>query len=152
MDIEQRLDAAADGGDTKDVLRVGHAAEVRRRLDLVRGETDDFLDGVNDCTHENVAARAARHLNDYNAGALTIGNSGHFKLGPQVQDGDHSAAQIDNALDVMRHLWHGRNRAKPDDFPDIEHRNTVGTGPQNEREVPASTRSHRDIRCGNVGH
>ena len=69
-------------------------------------------------------------------------------VGTEIDQRNHFATEVDDALDVLRHVRHGRNRAEADDLAHLQHRDAVRLLAKRERQVFARLRTGGDLVGG----
>ena len=115
-----------DSGQAKNVLRLRRTSEVRGRLDISGTELYHLFDGIHDCTHECAVARGRHHLDDDDAGSFAVVLGGQLKFRAQIKHRDNRAAEVDDTFYMCRHSGHGRDMAKANDLPNIQHGQSIG--------------------------
>ena len=135
VEVQQRLDAAVDGGHAEDVVRVRRTAKIRGGFQFRLAQLDHLLDGVHDGPHQHDGGGRGANLDDDNAGAFAVALARELELGPEVENRNDFAPEIDDALDVLRHPGDRRDGTQADDLADAEDRQPVGLPAQLEGQV-----------------
>jgi hypothetical protein len=76
-----------------------------------------------------------RDLDHHRAGAFGGGGRREAEFTAQVEHGDDFAAQVDDAFDVTRHLWHMCRSNEPDDLAHLDDWQPVRLGTEAEGEI-----------------
>ena len=87
---------------------------------------------------ETIETKPSSRYNPYKLGSVVA--STVWALRPQVDDRDDLAAEIDDALDVVRRPRHGRDLHVADDLADLEDLQAVFLGPESKAQVLAAFR------------
>lgn len=92
----------------------------RRWLNLAAMNPDDFRYSIYD-----KAGQAAGNIHDNDAGMTVVFVIYQPEALAHGDDWNHLAAQIDDTLDIRRHVGHLSYGRHTDDFPHLEHLDTI---------------------------
>ena len=124
-------------------------AEGGRRFDVVGGQVDDLVDGVDHDAHVLAAVVAvvgvAGGLDDDDAGAAGDLGGAAAEPGGHVDDRDDAAAQVDHAADEGRHHRDDGEAAELHDLGDVEDRQGEDLTAEHERQVAVRPAARRRV-------
>src|SRR5262249_14643247 len=124
IEIEQDFDAVLDLREAEQVRGRDAAAELRRLFDFRLRHVQHFRHGVDHHTHHH-AQLGEVHVHDDDARPLAVLGRGKAELAAQVDDGNHFAAQVDDAQYVVGHLRHLGDVHHLDDLAHLQNRYAV---------------------------
>ncbi len=144
FEVEQRFDAALDGGHAEDV--VACPANRQNPAWVSRSASLNWTTSSTASTMAPISVTGGGgvpNLDDDDAGPFAVALGGELELGAQVENWDDFAPEIDDAFDVGRHPGHRRDGTEADNLPDAENRQSIGLLAQRERQVAAGLRRCR---------